>query len=129
MTALVFVATFIGAGFTSGDSLAPWSAHQRPGDVSKVHVEELNASGHSYTVHQGGTMDGANCRSPLGVGMMDGPACEQVWESNRSVRLENVGQTNVINPWISNGRNTFRDIDKIVRSAVRPGMTEREKAY
>ena len=40
-------------------------------------------------------MDGVNCRSPLGVGMMDGPAIEQTWESNRAVRLENTGDTDV----------------------------------
>src|SRR5207244_1045405 len=76
-----------------------------------------------------GTMDGANCRSPLGVGMMDGPPIEQTWESNRAVRLENVGETDVVNPWLSNGRNDFRTLDEIVASAVRPGMTDREKAF
>src|SRR5262249_26813960 len=80
-------------------------------------------------VRQGGTMDGTNCRSPLGVGMMDGPAIEQTWESNRAVRLENIGDTNVINPWLANGRNSFRTLDEIVASAVQPGMTDREKAH
>jgi hypothetical protein len=74
-------------------------------------------------------MDGENCRSPLGVGMMDGPAIKQTWESNRAVRLENVGETDILNPWLSNGRNDFRSIDAIVAAAVRPGMTDREKAF
>jgi hypothetical protein len=74
-------------------------------------------------------MDGTNCRSPLGVGMMDGPAIQQAWESNRAVRLENVGTTDVVNPWLSNGRNSFRTIDEIVASAIEPGMTDREKAF
>jgi len=74
-------------------------------------------------------MDGANCRSPLGVGMMDGPAIQKTWESNRAVRLENVGETDVVNPWLSNGRNSFRTLDEIVSSAVVPGMTDREKAF
>ena len=74
-------------------------------------------------------MDGTNCRSPVGVGMMDGPAIEQTWESNRAVRLENVGETDVVNPWLSNGRNGFRTLDEIVASAVDPGMTDREKAF
>jgi hypothetical protein len=73
-------------------------------------------------------MDGTNCRSPIGVGMMDGPAIEQTWESNRAVRLGNVGETDLLNPWLSNGRNDFRSIDAIVAAAVRPGMTDREKA-
>jgi hypothetical protein len=74
-------------------------------------------------------MDGTNCRSPLGVGMMDGPAIEQTWESNRAVRMENIGETDLVNPWLSNGRNAFRNLDEIVALAVQPGMTDREKAF
>ena len=109
--------------------LAPWGANRHPTDVSKRHVERIDAARHVYTIRQGGTMDGTNCRSPIGVGMMDGPAIEQTWESNRAVRLENVGETDVINPWLSNGRNSFRILDEIVSSAVEPGMTDREKAF
>ncbi len=100
-----------------------------PPDEHKRHVEEISSGKHAYSVRQGGTMDGTNCRTPLGVGMMDGPAIEQTWESNRAVRLENAGETDVVNPWLSNGRNTFRTIDEIVASAVAPGMTDREKAH
>ena len=53
----------------------------------------------------------------------------QTWESNRSVRMENVGQIDVVNPWLSNGRNNFRNVEEIVASAVTPGMTEAEKAF
>ena len=108
--------------------LAPWGANHHPTDTPRVHSENVLKGRHTYAIVQGGTMDGTNCRSPLGVGMMDGPACEQTWESNREVRLENVGDSDVVNPWLSNGHNTFRTIDEIVHSAVRPGMTEREKA-
>ena len=109
--------------------LAPWGSNHHPTDVPKRHVEPIAGGKHAYTVLQGGTMDGTNCRSPVGVGMADGPAIQQTWESNRSVRLENVGETNVVNPWLSNGRNSFRTIDEIVSSAVDPGMTDREKAF
>ena len=37
---------------------------------------------------------------------------EQTWESNRAVRLENVGETDVVNPWLSNGRNDFRSVER-----------------
>ena len=97
---------------------APWSSNTHPTDQPKSHVEQIKEGRHSYSVRQGGTMDGKNCRSPLGVGMIDGPALKQVWESNRSVRLENVGETEVINPWLSNGRNSFRNLAEIVASAV-----------
>ena len=63
-------------------------------------------------------MDGTNCRSPIGGGF---GVWDQTWESNRAVRLENVGETDVINPWLSNGRNDFRSVKEIVAGAVRPG--------
>jgi len=109
--------------------LAPWGMNRHSTDVTKHHVEQITAGRHVYTVRQGGTMDGSNCRSPVGVGMMDGPAIQQTWESNRLVRLQNVGETDVINPWLSNGRNSFRNLGEIVSSAVDPGMTDREKAF
>jgi hypothetical protein len=109
--------------------LAPWRSNHHPTDAPKRHVEQIAGGRHAYTVRQGGTMDGTNCRSPLGVGMMDGPAIKQTWESNRAVRLENVGATDVVNPWLANGRNSFRNLGEIVSAAVDPGMTDREKAF
>src|SRR5262249_14020247 len=64
------------------------------------------------------------CRSPQGVWQ----PFLQSWESNRSVVMENVGETDVVNPWLSNGRDGFRSIQEIVARAVKPGMTDREKA-
>src|SRR5713226_712206 len=124
----IMVLAVLFPGLYSDKPLAPWGTSHHPTDVPNRHVEEIAAGRHAYTVRHGGTMDGVNCRSPIGVGMMDGPAIEQTWESNRSVRLENVGETDLINPWLSNGRNTFRTLEEIVSSAVEPGMTDREKA-
>ena len=42
--------------------------------------------------------------------------------------MENVGEADVVNPWLSNGRNDFRSLDQIVARAVEPGMTDKEKA-
>src|ERR1022692_601576 len=109
--------------------LVPWGGNHHPTDVPKSHIEQIAEGRHAYTVRQEGTMDGTNCRSPVGVGMSDGPAIKQTWESNRAVRLENVGETDVVNPWLSNGRNGFRTLGEIVASAVDPGMTDREKAH
>src|SRR5262249_23599918 len=109
--------------------LAPWGSNHHSTDVAKRHVEEIAAGRHVYVVRQGGTMDGANCRSPLGVGMSDGPAIKQTWESNRVVRMENVGETDVVNPWLTSGRNAFRTLGEIVSSAIEPGMTDRERAF
>ena len=43
--------------------------------------------------------------------------------------MENVGDVDVVNPWLSNGRNDFRSVPEIVASAVTPDMTEAEKAF
>ncbi len=107
-----------------GQELAPWRSDRHPGDVSQRHVQEIVEGRLEYRVIQGGTMDGWNCRSPQGVWT----PFEQTWESNRSVRLENVGETDVVNPWLSNGRNDFRNLSSIAARAIEPGMTDREKA-
>ena len=106
------------------DELAPWAANQDRTDVARKHVQEATAARVDYVVEQGGTMDGRNCRSPQGVWQ----PFEQTWESNRSVRLENVGDTVVVNPWLSNGHNDFRSVDRIAARAIEPGMADSEKA-
>src|SRR5262249_49369873 len=116
MRGLIVILSVLVLGQQPDQSLAPWGSNHHPTDVAKRHVEQIAAGRHVYTVRQGGTMDGTNCRSPLGVGMMDGPAIKQIWESNRGVRLENVGETDVINPWLSNGRSSFRTLSEIVSS-------------
>jgi hypothetical protein len=108
-------------------ALEPWGSNRHASDASKKHVEELTAGRHVYTVKQGGTMDGTNCRPPVGVGMSD-RVIDYTWESNRAVRLENVGETPLINPWLSNGRNNFRSMDEIIASATTPDMSPKDKA-
>jgi hypothetical protein len=93
-------------------------------DVPKSHVENVTRAEHAYVVVQGGTVDGRSCRSPVGTY----EAWSRTWESNRAVRLANEGETDVVNPWLSNGRNHYRSIPDIIASAVKPGMTDREKA-
>jgi hypothetical protein len=90
----------------------------------KRETHELTASRSEYVLVQGGTMDGQNCRSPQGVWQ----PFQQTWECNRSVLMENVGQTDLVNPWLSNGHNDFRTLKEIVARAVKPGMTDGEKA-
>jgi len=107
-----------------GEELAPWKANRHPTDVPKRHVQGIVAGRLEYRVEQGGTMDGRNCRSPQGVWT----PFEQTWESNRSVRMENVGQTDVVNPWLVSGQRDLRSVSAIVARAIEPGMTDREKA-
>ncbi|MGO9111239.1 MAG: putative Ig domain-containing protein [Thermoguttaceae bacterium] len=126
---LLLMSTAIAAVTGADDALKPWSANTQPTDVARSHVEKITAGQHKYTVIQGGTMDGHSCRLPMGCGIAREGAFLQSWESNRSVRMENVGQIDVINPWLSNGRNNFRNVAEIVSSAVTPGMTDAEKAF
>lgn len=107
----------------------PWGMDTDPTDVPKSHVQESTRGTQKYTVVQRGTMDGRNCRTPMGVGMNSEGAFFQTWESNRSVRMENVGDTDVVNPWLSNGINNFRNVAEIVQSAITPDMTDAEKAF
>ena len=99
-------------------ALEPWASKAQPGDVTKRHVEKIGTAEHKYTVVHGGTMDGTNCRSPMGCGMNREGAIEQTWQSNRAVRMENMGQTDVVDPWLTDGRNNFRNIKEIVASVM-----------
>jgi hypothetical protein len=107
-----------------GSELAPWKSNRHPTDVPKHHVQQITEGKQEYSIVHGGTMDGRNCRSPQGVWT----PFEQTWESNRSVRMENVGDTHVVNPWLVSGENDLRNTSAIVDRAIEPGMTDREKA-
>ena len=89
----------------SDTALEPWASKAQPSDVVKNHVENITSGEHKYVVVHGGTMDGRNCRSPMGCGMNREGAIEQRWQSNRAVRMENVGQTDVVYPWPSDGHS------------------------
>lgn len=106
------------------NALPPWASNHHPTDVPTEHVQEIVDAQADYVVVQGGTMDGRNCRSPQGVWQ----PFEQTWESNRSVRIENIGTADVVNPWLASGRNDFRSLERIAASAIKSGMTDGEKA-
>src|SRR5262245_4577998 len=115
----------VAADGPAGVELDPWASNRHPKDAASRHTEEISTAKHEYVVKHGGTLDGTNCRSPVGGSF---GVWEQSWESNRAVRMENVGDTDVINPWLSNGRNDFRSLKEMTEGALRPGMTDREKA-
>jgi hypothetical protein len=123
MGSALLIGTVVLLGATHDDALAPWGSNHHASDVAQRHVQEIGTGRVEYIVVQGGTMDGRNCRSPQGVWQ----PFEQTWESNRSVRLENVGKTDVVNPWLTSGGRDFRSFDRIVAAAALPGMTEAEK--
>ena len=129
-TALLILVVTASALVAGADAaLPPWTASTHPTDQAKSHVEVIATNPHRYQIFQGGTMDGRNCRLPMGCGIAREGALLQSWDSNRSVRMENVGETDLVNPWLSNGRNTFRSVAEIVASAAMPGMTDAEQAF
>lgn len=128
MRTLTLLALAIAMNVAASDGGEPWASKSLPADTPKQHVEEIAQANHKYTVAQGGTMDGDNCRSPMGCGMSREGVLEQTWESNRSVRLENTGESDVVNPWLTNNRTSFRNIGEIISSVVEPGMKDNEKA-
>src|SRR5689334_3572792 len=93
----------IAAAAIADDSLAPWGASKHPTDVPRRHIQEITTARAEYTVIQGGTMDGENTRSPQGVWQ----PFEQTWESNRLVRMENIGEIDVTSPWLLSNRGSF----------------------
>jgi hypothetical protein len=91
--------------------------------VARVHEEVTGSSRHPYTIVHGGTVDGEMMSDPPGVNMG-----RQEWESNLYVSLENIGDTVVVNPWISNGRNNFRTMDEIVLTTTAGYVSAEDKA-
>ena len=123
-TVLWSVAALLFSAPLCGEELEPWKSNRHPTDVPRRHIQEITSGRAEYAVVQGGTMDGRNCRSPQGVWT----PFEQTWESNRSVRMENLGDTDVVNPWLVSGENDLRTVSAIVARAIEPGMTDGEKA-
>lgn len=105
-------------------ALEPWASDTDPTDVPKSHVQDVTTSPFTYNITQGGTMDGKMCTTLPGVW----EPYEQAWESNRSIRMENIGEAEVINPWLSVGPIDFFSQQTIADSVVKGLSTDREKA-
>ena len=94
------------------------------GSSIKSHVEAIDSASHSYSIQMGGKIDGERTRDPIGYWAFD-----QYWEPNVSVRLENIGDTPVVNPWLHRaGSMDTRNLQSIVASIIQPGMSDKEKA-
>jgi len=94
------------------------------GTSIKSHVEIIDSPNRSYTLHMGGKIDGEMTRDPMGYWAYD-----QYWEPNVSVRLENIGDSPVVNPWLQRaGAIDTRSLKSIVDSIIRPEMSDKEKA-
>ncbi|MBI5394697.1 MAG: fibronectin type III domain-containing protein [Verrucomicrobia bacterium] len=88
------------------------------------HVETATSARHEFVIRMGGTMDGENTRTPIGYG-----AWSREFEAMREVRIENVGDAPVVNPWVFvNGRRDWRTVEKIIAGATRGCASDRERA-
>ena len=117
---LLFAMPVLGA--VVGEPKKPYA--DRDDDIPREHVEEIADGRHEYTIEFKGTVDGAMTRTPIGYG-----AFTQGWQPNRSVLIENVGETDVVNPrLIVNGRRDWPALESIVAEATRGCESEAEKA-
>jgi acetyl esterase/lipase len=51
---------------TRKETLEPWASKSHPKDFDRRCTEEISSAKHEYRIVQGGTMDGTNCRTPIG---------------------------------------------------------------
>jgi hypothetical protein len=92
--------------------------------VQRRHSETAASSRHEFAIRMGGTMDGENTRTPIGYA-----AWSREFEPMREVRIENIGDAPVVNPWVLvNGRRDWRTVGSIIAEATRGCATERERA-
>ncbi|MEJ3741708.1 hypothetical protein WEI85_00200 [Actinomycetes bacterium KLBMP 9797] len=106
-----------------------------PDDASPVptdHVDDrvVTTPAARYEITVGGTLDSFNSASYATTDnpktMMEVP----LFQPDRFLRLANVGTTDVVNPRIVvNDRRSWHSADDLLRSILRPGMTDREKAF
>ena len=111
---------------TSALFLLPFviAAHAWAEADMKTYTKVATSSRLEYAIEMGGGMDGVSTRSPIGYG-----AWTQAFEPNVSVRIENVGDTDVANPWvIVNGKRNWRTVKDIVAEAIAGRKTDRERA-
>jgi len=98
-----------------------WSQDQL---AEKQHAETITAAEHEYVIRMGGTLDGVNTRDPIGY-----QTWSQAYEPMQLVRLENVGDTVVVNPWLfTNDRGHWRTCRELVDYVTAPYDDEVERA-
>jgi hypothetical protein len=100
------------------------SAELLPDDREKEISVVVTEKTRTYEVVVNAPVDGTMTRDPIGYG-----AFSQGWQPNRWVKLENIGDTDVVNPWIIvNGKRRWRTLDEIAAAATRACTSDAEKA-
>jgi len=95
-----------------------------PGDTERRYEAVVTNAVEDFTGDFRGTVDGVMTRMPVSYAPY-----RQGWQPNVSARIENVGETDVVNPWITvNGCGDWRTLTNIVAEATRGCTNEAEKA-
>jgi hypothetical protein len=105
------------------------AAHTHITATKRSRAKVVAKSPATYHIRLDGTLDGENTldSQPIfGRNTMERP----LFEPNVSLTIENVGETDVIDPWIViNGRRDWFSIDTLLAEAIKEGMSDEEKAF
>jgi hypothetical protein len=94
------------------------------GDAPRERVEMIQGAPHKYVIDFRGAVDGTMTRMPVGYA-----AFVQGWQPNRSVLVENVGQTIVRNPRIVvNGKRIWATTAEVIADATRGYSSPEDRA-
>jgi len=119
---MLLIYSEVASGAHQGPPKAKWDSIK--GDREKKHEEIITSGSYEYRVKMAGNIDGFITRMPISYG-----AYHQGWQPNRFMRLENIGDTDVVNPWIIvNEKRNWRTLKDIAEQAVSGCTTERDKA-
>ncbi len=90
----------------------------------RTHSETITTGDHTWMIEMGGMLDGPTTRDPIGYGPWS-----QEFHPMRAVRVENIGDTVVVNPWIfTDDRGHWRTCEELVEHVTAPRESELDRA-
>lgn len=126
-TAFLFLFVFFW-GISSGIKIQGQNRTSIPDTVIHHYSKVIKGLSKSYTVNVGGTLDGWNTAD---YRKTYGNYFEQIskFEPNEYLSIENIGQTNIVNPRIViNGRRDYFDVKSVLSGIIKQGMDDAQKA-
>lgn len=96
------------------------------------HVDDrvLDKPTADYRITLGGTLDSFNSASYVTTNNDKTMREVPLYQPDRFLRLANVGTTDIVNPRVVvNGRRSWHSADDVLAGTLRPGMSDREKAF
>ncbi len=112
---LIFIGLVLSAPLQTGKCWAK--------TITKKHIEVIETNHKEYQIKMGGYQDDGNSRGPMGY-----EPFSVIFEPNKSVEIENIGNTVIKNPrLIINGERDWGNIDNIAASIITDSMTIDER--